>query len=240
MFPSKTGFSTSAFKTLHRAFLEVPQRSASVLQKVPSAHRLQLVPTKGPAQPRVAFVARSLTPLSGSRAYQSRSGATPFLRQLHSSSAAMEQSGDSRPKRKQPALANSDRPLKQRKPEPEAMFENNGDLSPRLEPRNGFDNSDDEDTLAMGRAISMAETKEWQATIEKVVKSAVSIHFCQTCSFDTDPAMSSEATGFVVDAEKGYILTNRHVVGAGPFWGYVIFDNHEEASYQWTSPVGRV
>jgi hypothetical protein len=23
-------------------------------------------------------------------------------------------------------------------------------------------------------------------------------------------------------------LTNRHVVGAGPFWGYCIFDNHEE------------
>jgi len=31
-----------------------------------------------------------------------------------------------------------------------------------------------------------------------------------------------------VDAEKGYILTNRHVVGAGPFWGYCTFDNHEE------------
>jgi S1-C subfamily serine protease len=31
-----------------------------------------------------------------------------------------------------------------------------------------------------------------------------------------------------VDAEKGYILTNRHVVGAGPFIGYCIFDNHEE------------
>lgn len=55
-------------------------------------------------------------------------------------------------------------------------------------------------------------------------------HFCQTCSFDTDSAMSSEATGFVVDAEKGYILTNRHVACAGPFWGYAIFDNHEEAS----------
>lgn len=25
-----------------------------------------------------------------------------------------------------------------------------------------------------------------------------------------------------------YILTNRHVVGSGPFWGYCIFDNHEE------------
>lgn len=76
----------------------------------------------------------------------------------------------------------------------------------------------------------LADSVEWQATIEKVVRNVVSIHFCQTCSFDTDSAVSSEATGFVVDAERGYILTNRHVVGAGPFWGYCIFDNHEEVS----------
>ncbi|KAL1957563.1 hypothetical protein VTO42DRAFT_5790 [Malbranchea cinnamomea] len=73
-----------------------------------------------------------------------------------------------------------------------------------------------------------ADSAEWQLTIQKVVKCVVSIHFCQTASFDTDFSMSSEATGFVVDAEKGYILTNRHVVCAGPFWGYCVFDNHEE------------
>ncbi|KAK3901021.1 trypsin-like cysteine/serine peptidase domain-containing protein [Staphylotrichum tortipilum] len=73
-----------------------------------------------------------------------------------------------------------------------------------------------------------ADTAEWQATIQSVVRNVVSIRFCQTCSFDTDPALTSEATGFVVDAERGYILTNRHVVGSGPFWGYCIFDNHEE------------
>lgn len=72
------------------------------------------------------------------------------------------------------------------------------------------------------------DSQEWQATIENVVRNVVSIRFCQTCSFDTDPALNSEATGFVVDAERGYILTNRHVVGSGPFWGYCIFDNHEE------------
>lgn len=74
----------------------------------------------------------------------------------------------------------------------------------------------------------MADTAEWQACVENVVRNVVSIRFCQTCSFDTDPALTSEATGFVVDAEKGYIMTNRHVVGSGPFWGYCIFDNHEE------------
>lgn len=28
--------------------------------------------------------------------------------------------------------------------------------------------------------------------------------------------------------DSSYILTNRHVVGSGPFWGFVVFDNHEE------------
>ena len=88
--------------------------------------------------------------------------------------------------------------------------------------------SDEDDTRLLPLVAATADTPEWQATIEKVVKSVVSIHFCQTCSFDTDPAISSEATGFVVDAERGYILTNRHVVCAGPFWGYCVFDNHEE------------
>ncbi|KAH8148816.1 uncharacterized protein LAJ45_07159 [Morchella importuna] len=72
------------------------------------------------------------------------------------------------------------------------------------------------------------DSAEWQRTIESVVRNVVSIRFCQTCSFDTDSAITSEATGFVVDAEKGYILTNRHVVCSGPFSGYCVFDNHEE------------
>lgn len=50
------------------------------------------------------------------------------------------------------------------------------------------------------------DTAEWQATIERVVRNVVSIRFCQTCSFDTDPALTSEATGFVVDAERGLVF----------------------------------
>ncbi|KAL2266923.1 hypothetical protein VTJ83DRAFT_4200 [Remersonia thermophila] len=88
--------------------------------------------------------------------------------------------------------------------------------------------SDYEDDRHLPLLPAGADTAEWQATIQKVVRNVVSIRFCQTCSFDTDPALTSEATGFVVDAERGYILTNRHVVGSGPFWGYCIFDNHEE------------
>ncbi|KAI9742759.1 MAG: hypothetical protein M1818_003488 [Claussenomyces sp. TS43310] len=90
----------------------------------------------------------------------------------------------------------------------------------------------DDDLEESGRLPAIvggpADTAEWQETIERVVRNVVSIRFSQTCAFDTDPALTSEATGFVVDAEKGLVLTNRHVVGSGPFWGYIVFDNHEE------------
>ena len=69
---------------------------------------------------------------------------------------------------------------------------------------------------------------KWQDTISKVVQSVVSIHFSQVAPFDSESAVVSEATGFVVDSKIGIILTNRHVVGPGPFIGYAIFDNHEE------------
>ncbi|ANB12470.1 Nma111p [Sugiyamaella lignohabitans] len=72
------------------------------------------------------------------------------------------------------------------------------------------------------------ESVEWQKTTERVVKSVVSVQFASVCSFDTEGAFVSEATGFVVDAEQGIIMTNRHVVGSGPFVGYAVFDNHEE------------
>jgi len=137
---------------------------------------------------------------------------------------------EARSKRKQPPTSpTTDRPMKQIKPETEAHARNGVPKSPELEvldDARSVYSLDEPLTAPIAGAVH--DTAEWQKTIEGVVKSVVSIHFCQTCSFDTDPAISSEATGFVVDAEKGYILTNRHVVGAGPFIGYCIFDNHEE------------
>lgn len=69
----------------------------------------------------------------------------------------------------------------------------------------------------------------WSQTITRVIKSVVSINFTNITNFDTEVCLTSEATGFVVDAKRGIILTNRHVVGPGPFVGYAVFDNHEEA-----------
>jgi S1-C subfamily serine protease len=47
----------------------------------------------------------------------------------------------------------------------------------------------------------------------------------QTRSFDTENAGSSYATGFVVDAKRGIILTNRHVVTPGPVVADAVFLN---------------
>lgn len=135
--------------------------------------------------------------------------------------------GEARPKRKHSPVSASDRPAKHLKPESTILTP--GDETPANGTVYDVENGEDiTPIVAMGAA--QADSPEWQATIESVVKSVVSIHFCQTCSFDTDLSMCSQATGFVVDAQRGYILTNRHVVCAGPFGGYCIFDNHEEVS----------
>ena len=149
----------------------------------------------------------------------------------------MASNGEALHKRKFSPVDIDSRPPKHLKPELSNILNGDGPLSSEVaEAAAGEEEGDDAymhedgdaENVLMSTVTATADTAEWQATIEEVVKNVVSIHFCQTCSFDTDPAMSSEATGFVIDAKKGYILTNRHVVGAGPFWGYCIFDNHEE------------
>lgn len=69
----------------------------------------------------------------------------------------------------------------------------------------------------------------WQSTIETAIKSVVSIRFSQVSAFDTETAETSEATGFVVDRERGIIVTNRHVACSGPFVGEALWHDHEEA-----------
>lgn len=152
-----------------------------------------------------------------------------ILRTIYNTAVAMDHHGEAGVKRKSPPGTIHDRPSKQLRPGMNAdsvpPYANGVELSANGTP-NGME-VDEEEPRAMVHSATK-DSAEWQATIEKVVSKVVSIHFCQTASFDTDGALSSEATGFVVDAENGYILTNRHVVGSGPFWGYVIFDNHEE------------
>jgi hypothetical protein len=148
-----------------------------------------------------------------------------FSRSISTSPIIMAANGEARKRRKSPIHA-SERPAKQFKVDTSAPTP--GDATPQNGTVYSIENDLSTPTLVNPLTGATTDSPEWQATIENVIKSVVSIHFCQTCSFDTDLSMSSQATGFVVDAERGYIMTNRHVVCSGPFWGYCLFENHEE------------
>ncbi|MBT8442100.1 MAG: trypsin-like peptidase domain-containing protein [Gammaproteobacteria bacterium] len=70
--------------------------------------------------------------------------------------------------------------------------------------------------------------REWRGTLERISSGVVSIKVDSTRAFDTEWNQSSQATGFVVDAERGLILTNRHVVTPGPVRAEALFNNQEE------------
>ena len=83
--------------------------------------------------------------------------------------------------------------------------------------------------LAAAAAPSVAaEDSAWTDTLERISSGVVSIRVDSTRAFDTEWNSSSQATGFVVDAEQGLILTNRHVVTPGPVVAEAVFRNNEE------------
>ncbi len=73
-----------------------------------------------------------------------------------------------------------------------------------------------------------AQEQSWNRTLERIASGVVSIQIDSTRAFDTERNQSSQATGFVVDAERGLILTNRHVVTPGPVRAQAVFLNQEE------------
>ena len=75
---------------------------------------------------------------------------------------------------------------------------------------------------------AQAQERTWNATLEEISTAVVSIHVDSTRAFDTERNKSTQATGFVVDADNGLILTNRHVVTPGPVVAQAIFVNQEE------------
>ena len=83
-------------------------------------------------------------------------------------------------------------------------------------------------TLLLATFGVCAEEPEWAGTLERISSGVVSIRVDSTRAFDTEWNSSSQATGFVVDAERGLILTNRHVVTPGPVVAEAIFLNNEE------------
>ncbi|KAI9504102.1 hypothetical protein BX070DRAFT_190328 [Coemansia spiralis] len=75
---------------------------------------------------------------------------------------------------------------------------------------------------------SLKDVPKWQEVTEASLSGIVSIRASQPIFFDTDGVTCMVASGFIIDAKRGIILTNRHVVGAGPFVGEAIMYDHEE------------
>jgi len=72
------------------------------------------------------------------------------------------------------------------------------------------------------------ERPEWARTLQRIADGVVTIQIDATRAFDTEWFTSAQATGFVVDAKRGLILTNRHVVTPGPVTAQAVFQNREE------------
>lgn len=82
--------------------------------------------------------------------------------------------------------------------------------------------------LLLATSSMAAGETAWNNTLERISSGVVSIRVDSTRAFDTEWNSSSQATGFVVDAENGLILTNRHVVTPGPVVAEAVFRNNEE------------
>jgi len=78
------------------------------------------------------------------------------------------------------------------------------------------------------QAAAVEANPDWAVTLERIASSVVSIEVDATRAFDTEWNTSAQATGFVVDAERGLVLTNRHVVTPGPVTAEATFLNREE------------
>ncbi|MGE5626131.1 MAG: trypsin-like peptidase domain-containing protein [Bacillota bacterium] len=75
--------------------------------------------------------------------------------------------------------------------------------------------------------VESPQQQAWDATLARVSPSVVSIRVDAPRAFDTEWNLTGQATGFVVDAERGIILTNRHVVTPGPVVADAVFQDHE-------------
>ncbi|HEY4645130.1 MAG TPA: trypsin-like peptidase domain-containing protein [Steroidobacteraceae bacterium] len=76
--------------------------------------------------------------------------------------------------------------------------------------------------------IESEESPAWTRTLERIANGVVAIQVDAVRAFDTEWNTSAQATGFVVDARRGLVLTNRHVVTSGPVNAQATFLNREE------------
>ena len=86
--------------------------------------------------------------------------------------------------------------------------------------------------MPLPQPIEFEESSRWTRTLERISTGVVAIQIDAARAFDTEWNTSAQATGFVVDAERGLILTNRHVVTPGPVKAFATFLNREEVELE--------
>ncbi|KAJ2706503.1 hypothetical protein FB645_001510 [Coemansia sp. IMI 203386] len=89
--------------------------------------------------------------------------------------------------------------------------------------------------MSSSSAVSLSldgDKTKWNYIQEHLRDSVVAIQCTDAFFFDTEDAVSGNATGFVVDAELGLIVSNRHVMGPGPSYHKGVFFNNAEVSLQ--------
>src|SRR6202044_2639403 len=82
--------------------------------------------------------------------------------------------------------------------------------------------------LPVPAPTTVGTPQNWAQTLERIASGVVTIQIDSTRAFDTEWNTTAQATGFVIDAKRGLILTNRHVVTPGPVIAQAIFLNREE------------
>jgi len=80
----------------------------------------------------------------------------------------------------------------------------------------------------VAQPLYASEEQRWEQAIDHVAQAVLAIRVDAPRSFDTGINNSVQATGFVIDAEQGIVLTNRHVVQPGPTVAKGVFLNREE------------
>ena len=77
-----------------------------------------------------------------------------------------------------------------------------------------------------------ANNDSWSHAVDLATRAVVSISVDHPRAFDENWNQSTQATGFVVDADRGIVLTNRHVIGPGPSVAYATFNTKEQVTLQ--------
>ena len=86
--------------------------------------------------------------------------------------------------------------------------------------------------VSPSHGVAGASSPDWSQIIDQAVPAVVQLRVNATRDFYMEDASTPVATGFVVDAERGLVLTNRHVVTAGPVRAKAIFVNNEEVAVE--------